>query len=115
MPEENKFEDDRIIFAYISKALKYEYIKLSKKNDKIKNSEVELNLEIEIGYEEFESEFEVLNLFEVLTEKETYIMKLIYINYLSISEVADYMGVSRQAINQAKNRAISKLKKGYLT
>ena len=40
---------------------------------------------------------------------------LIYINYLSISEVADYMGVSRQAINQAKNRAISKLKKVYLT
>ncbi|WP_195952764.1 helix-turn-helix domain-containing protein [Clostridium saudiense] len=38
LPEENKFEDDRIIFAYISKALKYEYIKLSKKNDKIKNS-----------------------------------------------------------------------------
>ena len=85
------------------------------KNDKIKNSEVELNLEIEIGYEEFDSEVEVLNLFEVLTEKEEYIMKLIYINYLSISEVADYMGVSRQAINQAKNRAISKLKKVYLT
>ena len=41
-------------------------------------------------------------------------MKLIYINYLSISEVADYMGVSRQAINQAKNRAISKFKKGIL-
>ena len=36
LPEENKFEDDRAIFAYISKALKYEYIKLSKKNDKIK-------------------------------------------------------------------------------
>ena len=32
-----------------------------------------------------------------------------------ILEVADYMGVSRQAINQAKNRAISKLKKVYLT
>ena len=31
LPEENKFEDDRAIFAYISKALKYEYIKLSKK------------------------------------------------------------------------------------
>ena len=99
----------------LSKALKYEYIKLSKKNDKIKNREVELNLEIEIGYEEFDSEVEVLNLFEVLTEKEEYIMKLIYINYLSISEVADYMGISRQAINQAKNRAISKLKKVYLT
>ena len=83
LPEENKFEDDRIIFAYISKALKYEYIKLSKKNDKIKNSEVELNLEIELEYEEFDSEVEVLNLFEVLTEKEEYIMKLIYINYLS--------------------------------
>ena len=50
-----------------------------------------------------------------MTEKEEYIMKLIYINYLSISEVADYMGVSRQAINQAKNRAIGKLKKVYLT
>lgn len=46
---------------------------------------MELNLEIEIGYEEFDSEVEVLSLFQVLTEKEAYIMKLIYINYLSIS------------------------------
>ena len=42
-------------------------------------------------------------------------MKLIYINYLSISEVADYMGVSRQAINQAKNRAIDLYLEGLQT
>ena len=28
LPEENKFEDDKMIFSYISKALKYKYIKL---------------------------------------------------------------------------------------
>ena len=91
------------------------YIKLSQKADKKRINEMELNLDVEIGYEEFESEMELLDLFNVLTEKEAYVMKLIYVHYLSISEVSDFMKVSRQSINQTKNRALKKLRETYLT
>ena len=40
---------------------------------------------------------------------------MVVLNGYSVSEVAKKTGKSRQAINQAKNRAISKLKKVYLT
>ncbi len=108
------FFEDKIIFSYLSKSIRNEYIKLSQKTDKIKLNEKNLDLDIEIGYEEFESELELLDLFNILSDKESYIMKLIYVHYLSISEVADFMGVSRQAINQSKNRSLKKLSKIYL-
>lgn len=40
----------------------------------------------------------------MFTKKEAYIMKLLYVHYLSVTEVADYIKISRQAVNQAKNR-----------
>lgn len=113
--EKNKFSEDKAIFVYIAKAIRHEYIKLSQKTDRKRLKETELNLDFEIGYENFESEMELLDLFNILTEKESYIMKLIYIHYLSVSEVADFMEVSRQSINQTKNRALKKLRETYLT
>lgn len=116
MSLQNKsFFEDRIIFTYISKSIRNEYIKLSQKSEKIKINEKEIDLDIEIGYEEFESELEILDLFKILSDKEGYIMKLIYVHYLSISEVADFMMISRQAVNQTKNRALKKLRETYLS
>lgn len=105
---------DKVMVAYIAKSIRNEYIRLSKKNRKIILNESELNLDIEIAYEGFESEFEMLDTFKVLTEKESYIMKLLYVYYLSVNEVADFMKISRQAVNQSKNRALKKLKDIYL-
>lgn len=113
--ENNNFLEDKAIFSYLAKSIRNEYIKLSQKADKKRINEMELNLDVEIGYEEFESEMELLDLFNVLTEKEAYVMKLIYVHYLSISEVSDFMKVSRQSINQTKNRALKKLRETYLT
>ena len=62
-----------------------------------------------------ESEIELLDMFKVLSEKEAYIIKLIYVYYLSVTEVAEYMNISRQAVNKTKNRALNKIKKIYLT
>lgn len=101
-------------FRYIARAIRNEYIKLSQKRDKIKLNEMELDLDIEIGYEECESELLILDMFKVLSKKESYIMKLLYVYYLSVSEVADYMKISRQAVNQSKNRALKKIRKLYL-
>lgn len=107
------FFENNAILAYISKSIKNEYIKLSKKHDKKRNNEIKLDLNIDMGYEELESEIEMLDLFNVLTLKEAYIMKLIYLNYLSVTEVSEFMKISRQSVNQTKNRALNKLKKLY--
>lgn len=110
----DSFNDDRAIFSYISKAIRNEYIKLSKKLDRKNINEVELNLEIEIGHENFDSEMEIIDLFKILTERESYIIKLIYVYYLSVSEVAQFLKISRQSVNKTKNRALKKLKEVYL-
>ena len=96
------------IIGYIAKSIRNEYIKLSKKRDKIRLNEMELSLDIKISHEDCKTEFEILDMFKVLTKKEAYIMKLLYVYYLSVSEVADYMKISRQAVNQSKNRALKK-------
>lgn len=106
--------EDKFIFSYILKSIRHEYIRLSKNKNKILINERELNLDIEIAYDGFENEFEVIDMFKILSEKEAYIIKLIYIYYLSVSEVADYMKISRQAVNQAKNKALKKIKSIYL-
>lgn len=113
IPTDKKLKNKEIV-GYVAKAIRNKYIDLSKKNDRVKINEVELNLDIEIGYEECEYEFEILDMFKVLSKKEYYIMRLLYIHYLSVSEVADYMKISRQAVNQTKNRALKKIKKIYL-
>ena len=116
IPIDNKaFCNNKVIFTYIAKAIYHEYIKLSKIKDKKVLNETELELDIEIGYEEFESEVELLDMFKVLSEKEAYVIKLIYVYSLSVSEVAQYMKISRQAVNKTKNRALSKIRKLYLT
>lgn len=109
-----EFCKDKVIVSYIAKSIRNEYIKLSKKKNKTILNESELNLDIEVAYDGFESEFELLDFFKILSEKEAYIMKLIYVYYLSVSEVSDYMKISRQAVNQAKNRALKKIKNVYL-
>ncbi|MBE6053287.1 MAG: sigma-70 family RNA polymerase sigma factor [Clostridium sartagoforme] len=115
MPIDNKnlFEDKNIV-GYIAKSIRNEYIKLSKKRNKININEMELSLQIEISHEDSEPEFEILDMFKVLTKKEAYIMKLLYVYYLSVNEIADYMKISRQAVNQSKNRALKKIKELYL-
>lgn len=71
-------------------------------------------MDIEINHEDCEVEFEVLDMFKILTKKEAYIMKLLYVYYLSVSEIADYMKISRQAVNQSKNRSLKKIRELYL-
>ena len=113
IPTDKKLKNKEFV-GYVAKAIRNEYINLSKKKDRVKLNEVELNLDIEIGYEECEYEFEILDMFKVLSKKESLIMRLLYVHYLSVSEVADYMKISRQAVNQAKNRALKKISHMYL-
>lgn len=107
--------EDKQVLSYFSKALKNEYIRLSKKNDRRKNNE-DYNCEERVwGYNFIESNIEVVDSIKNLNNYEKKIIKMVVLNGYSVSEVAKKTGKSRQAISQVKNRAISKLKKVYVT
>lgn len=107
--------EDKQVLSYFSKSLKNEYIILSKKNDRRKNNE-DYNCEDRVwGYNFIESNIEVVDSIKNLNNYEKKIIKMVVLNGYSVSEVAKKTGKSRQAISQVKNRAISKLKKVYLT
>jgi len=109
------FNKDKFIVGYIVKSIRNEYIRLSKLKNKKESNETQLNLDIEMGYEKFDSDIELIDLFNKLSKMECNIMKLIYINRLSVSEIANDMEISRQAVNQVKNRALNKIRNIYLT
>lgn len=107
--------EDKQVLSYFSKSLKNEYIRLSKKNDRRKNNE-DYNCEDRVwGYNFIESNIEVIDSIKNLNNYEKKIINMVVLNGYSVSEVAKKTGKSRQAISQVKNRAISKLKKVYLT
>ena len=111
----SKIYEDKQVLSYFSKSLKNEYIRLSKKNDRRKNNE-DYNCEDRVwGYNFIESNIEVVDSIKNLNNYEKKIIKMVVLNGYSVSEVAKKTGKSRQAISQVKNRAISKLKKVYLT
>lgn len=114
---ENKelMANERIFLSYIKKSIENHYINLSKKNSDLNKNEILEDQDIEYDNFMFKcddtsySKLELKELLMILNIKERFII----INYLrgyKISEIATFMGVSRQAINKTKIRAFSKLK-----
>lgn len=107
----NNFNNEKAIFSYISKSLRNQYIYLSKKKDVY--SKFEMKIDIELVDKEINNEIILLDIFEKLTSKEEYIMKLIYIYGFSVSELAKSMKITRQAVNQCKKRALKKIEEMF--
>ncbi len=59
------------------------------------------------------SRLELIDIDHVLTESELSIIKMIYFLEYSASETACIYGITRQAVNQTKKRALQKLKIWY--
>ena len=74
------YEDKQVLF-YFSKALKNEYIRLSKKNDRRKNNEDYNYEEIVWGYDFIESNIEVLDSINNLNNYEKNIIKMVVVFY----------------------------------
>lgn len=58
-------------------------------------------------------EFEFTGVNRVLTDLELTIVRRIYLSGYSVTEIASICGISRQAVNQTKNRALKKLKNWF--
>ena len=104
-----------IVIKYIERSLYHHYILLSKINSgKIKN---------ECGYEITENDFaynDEMNyiledtLKSVLTEREYDCINLMIINGCTAEQAASLLGITKQAVNQCKIRAIKKLRIFYM-
>lgn len=109
------------VVSYICKSIHSSYIKrlieIKKRYDVVPYSSLS---DSELYYAEVKSSaydtysgLELTGMECVLTKSELSIIKMIYLLEYSVSETACFYGISRQAVNQTKNRALQKLYKWF--
>lgn len=105
--------NEGVIVTYILRSLNNRKIDLFRKYVKNKQEETELNLDI-LGVEfnnTIENNLIIESIFKTLTEVQKKVIKRKYIYGYSNVEIAEELNISRQAVNQTKNRALEKIKK----
>lgn len=114
-----KSTDDAFFLSYIKKSVYCNYVKLSKsKNEynanniimsQLTTAQIEMNVEPKTAITDQYLVMEAESLKNILTSVERQVIyQLFYLNN-HVGEVAACMKISRQAVNQTKNRALKKL------
>lgn len=113
-------ENDGYLVSYISKSIKNHYIALSKlrsyrREDTFSDISDEQMIYIEqiAAMTDNNSISEFYPIAQSLSEREKKIIQLFFVHGYSVEEIANQMHISRQAINQAKLRALEKIRKAY--
>lgn len=114
-------DSDGYIVNYISKSVRHQYITLSKaRNTRKEHLFSDISEEQMFFIEQLaasDDNDDISAFFPTnskLSEREQTILRLFFVDDYSIEEIAQQLGVSRQAVNQAKNRALGKIRKAYL-
>ena len=110
--------NDGAMLNYIKKAIHNKYIVFLKEQRKLRENVVACDQETFIDLfdnkETNSNDFNYILLKEamndVLSEKERICIEMIVIRGFTAQYVADTLGVTKQAVNQCKNRALAKLK-----
>lgn len=105
-----KNSSDGAIVNYIKHSMYHAYIERSKKLETIENHEYTTDVFPEYGREEEYDGFEDLLEAAKLNGREKSVLRKIYCEGYSAAEIAKTEGISRQSVNQMKNRALKKLK-----
>lgn len=105
--------NDKQPLSYISKSLKNEYIKLSKKKSKIYTFECLDDNHINNKSINLYSNIEILDSLNYLTDYEKWIVHKIFFSGYTVNELSKTLNKSRQSINQVKKRALNKLSRLY--
>lgn len=114
-------DNDGYIVSYISKSVKHQYIAMSKAQD-IRKEDLFSDISEEQMYfieqiASSDNSDDISTFFPTnneLSEREQVILRQFFAYGYSIGEIAQQLGISRQAVNQAKNRALGKIRKAYL-
>lgn len=111
-------DNDGYVVSYISKSIKNQYIALSKGKRAIKSTVFsDVSDEQMIYIEQIAAIEDVVNITDYfpvknkLSPREETILQQFFVGEYSIEEIAQQLGISRQAVNQAKNRALNKIRK----
>ena len=116
-------DNDGALFNYIRLALRHHYILLSKANQKIRDNEAIYDQEtfvdmvedkLQYSYTDTEWGITMDTIRKVLTKREFLCIRLIVLDGWTAEEVSKWIGVTKQAANQCKKRALEKLKKIYI-
>ncbi len=98
---------------YIAVSLKNKYIALSKEGEQYKKMCGEFYDGLYFTQAPPKEEIELVEALECLTSRQKIIIIYKYIYCLSDSEISNRLGISRQAVNRLKNRALITLKQFY--
>lgn len=111
-------DSDGYAVNYISKSVKNQYIALSKaRNSRREDTFSEMSEEQMVYVEQIaatDDRVDISSYFpsdNKLSEREKTILQLFFVDEYSIEEIAQQLSISRQAVNQAKNRALNKIRK----
>lgn len=106
-------ENEGMIVNYIYNTLRNKKIDLFKKHIKGKATNIELNLDILVDNlnTSMEDAIFIEEALKQLNERQRYIIVSRFIDGYSYNEIAQKLGISRQAINKAKNKAIEIMRK----
>ena len=107
--------------AYICMSVRSSYIRRSKENKKSNNlvlysqlSDEELYcIEADSAVSDIYFEYELFDIEKALTQPESSVVRMLYSSGYNVSEIARILGITRQAVNQMKKRALKKLKIFY--
>ena len=111
-----RFDSDEsfTIKHYISVAIKNQYITLSMQNDNYVRISNKLYDNLDGYLPDFEDRFSLLECIKTLSHKQKMIIIYRYIYGYSDNEIGVLLGISRQAVNRIKNRALITMKE-FLT
>ncbi|MCB2318027.1 sigma-70 family RNA polymerase sigma factor [Clostridium tagluense] len=115
--DKNKlFEKDKVIVSYIAISIKNEYIRLSQRYGKISKMEIICEDDIINNLQHYDENYSFIveDLLKKLPALQNKIIKGIFLLNLKEVDLAVSLGISRQAVNSTKRRALKNLKK-YLS
>ena len=112
-PNYNKISSEGEIIAYVNTSIIHEYIKLSKKSQKIASFEMPLNDDIySIATDtNIENMLYVNELLDRLPASQSILLKHLFVDEYSEVNLAKKLNISRQAVNKNKRKALNNLKK----
>ena len=108
----SRFNNDETydIKKYIAVCLRNKYINLSMQKSTLSNKTLPLMEDIIISENNFENKIVVSEILKFLNDKQKAVLVYKYIYGYGDCEIAIAMGISRQAVNRLKNRALQSLK-----
>ncbi len=112
--ENFKLDSSNSLARYISVAIRNKYIELSKAESKYNFHHRTFGETFFVYENDFELQFEIAEILKILSDNQRRVIICKYFYNYSDNEISELMGISRQAVNGLKNRALKILRQLYL-